>query len=757
MKTNFLAIAVSIISNISLLGQSPASIWGKVYNDDGEPLAFCTVLLRETNQGTASDIQGQFTIPGVIPGRYTLVLSSVGMRRVEDAITVGESGLNVGEIRMKDDLLGLHQVVISATRIEMDRTLAPVACNVLDDRILNATQSLTLSDGLRFQPALRIENNCQNCGFNGLRMNGLESAYSQILIDGRPIYSTLQGVYGLEQIPSNMIERVEIVRSGGSALYGSSAVAGIVNVVTREPSENKFYFSTNQGFSSGGAADRIYMLGADVVGKELKSGASVYAFRRNRDWWDANGDDFSDIGYLNLQTIGFKSYYKPSRYNKLLLHGYSIKEFRRGGNAFDLPSHEADICESTDHDILNGGFTFEQYTHDYRHKFSVYSTLQGIQRKSYYGAEQDPNAYGNTSDFGTVTGLQYSSTLPEHGHTLVAGTEFTSNHLRDSAPAYDRSIDQQANQLGIFFQDTWTATSNLTILFGGRMDFHNLLGKPVLSPRLNLLYRVNSDWQLRAGYARGFRAPQVFDEDLHITQVGGGGTLVNNAPGLGPEYSNAWSASAEYNKYIGDRWALGLTIDGFYTRLANVFILEEQGIDGNNNLLLERRNGPGARVQGFSIIPQLSYGKSLQLQMSITAQRSNYDEPVQWSENVDNTQTRFFRTPDLYGFYALTWNALPGFSLNISGIYTGSMIVQHYSGYIPEDRMENTPAFFEHNFKLEYIHGIADNLQLTFSGGVQNLGNSFQRDLDRGLLRDSAYIYGPMRPRTVFLSLALSL
>jgi outer membrane receptor for ferrienterochelin and colicins len=143
--------------------------------------------------------------------------------------------------------------------------------------------------------------------------------------------------------------------------------------------------------------------------------------------------------------------------------------------------------------------------------------------------------------------------------------------------------------------------------------------------------------------------------------------------------------------------------------------------------------------------------------MSITAQRSNYDEPVQWSENVDNTQTRFFRTPDLYGFYALTWNALPGFSLNISGIYTGSMIVQHYSGYIAEDRMVNTPAFFEHNFKLEYIRNIADSLQLIFSGGVQNLGNSFQRDLDRGPLRDSAFIYGPMRPRTVFLSLAVSL
>jgi outer membrane receptor for ferrienterochelin and colicins len=757
LKINFLTIGLVLLACLSALGQHGVNLSGRIFSEDGEPLAFCSVLLRETNQGTASGGDGQFTIANVTPGSYTLVLSSVGMRRVENAITVGEGGLQIGEIRMQDDLLDLHQVVVTATRIEMDRSEAPVACNIVDDKILKATQSITLSEGLRFQPALRIENNCQNCGFNGLRMNGLEGAYSQVLIDGRPIYSSLQGVYGLEQIPSNMIERVEIVRSGGSALYGSSAVAGTVNVITREPRENQFYLSTNQGFSEGGAADQAYMLGADVVGKDLNAGASVYAFQRNRDWWDANGDGYSDIGELDAQAVGFKSFYKPSRYNKLVLQGYAMNEYRRGGNAFDLPPHEADIAEYTDHDILNGGVTFEQYTRDHRHKFSLYSTLQGIRRKSYYGAEQDPNAYGNTSDFGAVAGVQHSTTLPAAGHTLVSGVEFNHNRLIDSAPAYNRSIDQRADQLGIFAQDTWTVHPKLTLLFGGRLDLHNLLENPVGSPRINLLYRLNPDWQVRAGYARGFRAPQVFDEDLHITQVGGGGTVISNAPGLGPEYSNAWSASAEYNKYIGDRWALGLTIDAFYTRLANVFILEEQGIDGDDNLLLERRNGPGARVQGLSVNPKLLYGKTLELQLSLTAQRSNYDEPVQWSENVDNTQTRFFRTPDLYGFYVLTWNALPGFSLNMSGVYTGSMIVPHYSGYIDRDHLETTRGFFEHNFKADYAFDVAGNLQLTFSGGVQNIGNSFQRDLDQGMLRDSAYIYGPMRPRTVFLGMSLNL
>ncbi|MCK0205650.1 TonB-dependent receptor plug domain-containing protein, partial [Ornithobacterium rhinotracheale] len=140
-----------------------------------------------------------------------------------------------------------------------------IVCNLLDDRILHATQSVTLSEGLNFQPALRMEDNCQNCGFNSLRMNGLEGAYSQILIDGRPIYNSLQGVYGLEQIPANMIDRVEVVRSGGSALYGSSAIAGTVNIITKEPINNRAYISTNQAYIGGKSADRTYMAGADVV------------------------------------------------------------------------------------------------------------------------------------------------------------------------------------------------------------------------------------------------------------------------------------------------------------------------------------------------------------------------------------------------------------------------------------------------------------------------------------------------------------
>ena len=248
----------------------------------------------------------------------------------------------------------------------------------------------------------------------------------------------------------------------------------------------------------------------------------------------------------------------------------------------------------------------------------------------------------------------------------------------------------------------------------------------------------------------------MFDEDLHITQVGGEGTVVRNAGDLTPEYSNAFSASIDYNKYY-ENFSLGLTIDGFHTDLTDVFILEELGNDTNGDLLLERRNGSGAVVTGITINPKVQYKDKLSLQLGVTLQRSSYDEPVQWSETAENDSKRFFRTPDEYGFYVLSWNATNSLRLNLSGVYTGSMIAQHYAGSIDEDILETTPSFFENNFKIDFTPKLEGKVGMTFNAGVQNFTNAYQRDFDLGINRDAGYIYGPGRPITYFLGMSINL
>ncbi len=753
----FFSLLLFCLISITAMGQGK-KITGTIYFED-QPYYGANISLMNTVYGTISNDKGQFELKNIPEGSYQFTISSVGHRKIEKPITIKQTDVDLGELELEKDYLNLDQVVITATRTAIDRDEAPIICNVVNDKILNATQSLTLSEGLSFQPALRIENNCQNCGFNGLRMNGLEGAYTQILIDSRPIYNSLQGVYGLEQFPANMIDRVEIVRSGGSALYGSSAVAGTVNIITKKPEKNQFSFATNQALVAGEALDQVYMLNTDVISQEGKTGISLYGFNRKRDHWDANQDGFSELGEMEATNFGFKSFFKPSEYQTITFQGFNLYEYRRGGNRFQFQPHEADVAETTTHNVINGGLTYEQYSKNYKHKFSVYTTFQDIVRESYYGAGRDLNAYGQSDDLSVVAGAQYAGDMIKFldmQHTLVAGVEFNHNHLTDQAPAYDRVIDQYADQLGIYVQDNVQIGKKLSLLIGGRFDQHNLLENPVFSPRSNLMYSLNDNLQMRVGYARGFRAPQVFDEDLHITQVGGEGTVVRNANDLTAEFSNAYSASLDFNKYASN-WAFGFTIDGFYTRLNDAFILEELGDDGSGNLLLERRNGLGATVAGITLNPKLSFNQLIEVEAGYTFQRSNYDEAVQWSESVENRSNRFFRTPDHYGFYVISLQSSERLQFNFSGVYTGSMIVQHYAGFINEDRLVNSSSFLENNFKVEYTLPFVEKSRLIFNGGVQNFTNAYQNDFDQGQDRDSAFIYGPARPRTYFLGMRIEL
>lgn len=754
-------LIVFLVFNIfctTVISAQTYSVSGRVLTGDKEALQGASIKIIELSNGTLTDQSGKFKIGNIPKGSYTLKIKFMGYLSKELTIAISNKNITLSDIILQEDFLKLEQVVVTATRNEVLRKDAPIVCTVLDEKILRATQSLTLSEGLSFQPALRMEDNCQNCGFSSLRMNGLEGAYSQILIDGRPIFNSLQGVYGLEQIPANMIERVEIVRSGGSALYGSSAVAGTVNVITKEPKKNSYYLKTNQSFINGTSPDRTYLLGADVVNNDKSVGVSLNGYSRSRHFWDSNNDGFSEMGVLKATSLNLKGFYKPTHLSKLTITGYNIYEFRRGGNKFDKPFHETDITESTTHNIINGGISYEQYTKNKKNKYSIYLNTQNLKRDSYYGGGYDINAYGNSEDNSLVSGFQYSGKLGKFAggnHTLVSGLEYNHNSLKDNAPSYNRYIDQTVNQLGFYLQDVWEIGKKVNLLLGGRLDHHNLVSKPILSPRVNVVYKITPNIQYRVGYAKGFRAPQVFNEDLHITQVGGGGSVITNNANLTPEYSNAFSSSIDMNKY-SKKWAIGITIDAFYTELRHAFILEELGNNSNGDLLLERRNGEGATVKGITINPKLQYKDKISFQLGLTFQQSNYDTPVQWSQTINNTDNRFFRTPNNYGFYVFSWDATKNLILNFSGVYTGSMIAQHYAGYIANDVLEKTPSFLENNFKIEYKFKIKDDLKLNFSGGIQNYTNAYQKDFDLGSNRDSAYIYGPGRPRTYFLGMGLS-
>lgn len=261
-----------------------------------------------------------------------------------------------------------------------------------------------------------------------------------------------------------------------------------------------------------------------------------------------------------------------------------------------------------------------------------------------------------------------------------------------------------------------------------------------------------AELQARLTWSTGFRAPQAYDEDLHVTAVGGEGVQIQLADGLKEERSNSFSGSIDWTTKIG-HWQSNILVEGFYTGLNDVFVLEDIGKNNEGFVMKERRNGSGAKVYGVNVETKFAHGKDVSLQLGITAQKSRYKKPEVWTE-VDGealTTRRMPRTPDLYGYFTLSSSPLKNLNLSLSGTYTGEMIVPHYAGFIESDRMENTPDFFDLGLKLDYTFILRDHINLQLNAGVQNIFDSFQKDLDKGEYRDSGYFYGPTAPRTFFI------
>ena len=722
-----------------------------------ESLPFATVMILGTNRGAVSNEEGQFEFRKLAAGKYTLRVQVMGYKTQEKTITVSAEATSVVHFQMEEVSFTTDEVVVSANRNEVSRKAAPVVVNVMSAKLFETVNSTDLAKSLNFQSGLRVENNCQNCGFPQVRINGLEGPYSQILINSRPIISALSGVYGLEQIPVNMIERVEVVRGGGSALFGANAVGGTINIITKDPINNSFQVASTMSNMNGKSWEQYMGGNVSLVAKDNSYGIALYETYRNRNPYDADGDGFSELGKLNMNTFGMRAYYRPNYFSRINVEYHTTNEFRRGGNKFNLQPHEADITEQTKHIINSGGVSYDRYWGE-KHKMSVYGSVQHTDRNSYYGAQKDMNAYGKTNDLTWVVGGMYVGNMDRclfAPATFTGGVEYQSNSLHDVMTGYHRDMQQDVRIAGGFVQNEWRL-NRWTMLVGARLDKHNLIDHPIFSPRVNFLYKPSDNLQARLTYSTGFRAPQAYDEDLHVTAVGGEGVQIRLADGLREERSNSFSGSVDWSFPMG-HWQSNILLEGFYTDLHHVFVLEDIGEDQNGDKIKERRNGSGAKVYGVNLDAKVAHGREAQLQLGFTVQRSRYNRAEVWTSEGEEEQTtkRMPRTPDYYGYFTFTSAPLKNFDFSLSGTYTGKMIVPHMAGYIEKSRMEHTPQFMDLNLKLNYTFVLKDHIKMQVNGGVQNIFNSFQKDLDKGEFRDAGYFYGPTQPRTYFVGIKI--
>lgn len=805
----------------------PAHIVGHVRNSaTGEFLPHVSVTVKGQHISVSTDVTGHYMLKNLPLGELEVEVDVPGFAPQAHKVTTTPDATLVSDFELVPQGVTLGDVVVSATRNVTKRRLAPTLVNVLDAKIFEHTQSSFLSQALKFQPGVRVEDNCQNCGFSQVRINGLDGPYSQVLIDSRPVFSSLAGIYGLEQIPTNMIERVEVMRGGGSALFGSSAIAGVINVITKDPTASSAAVSHEiRGIGGLNTFENNTNLNATYVTDDNLFGLTFFGQLHHRSPYDRNGDGYSEMPKLDGNNVGLRAFMRLNELSRLTAELHNTREFRRGGDLFDNEPHNAHTAEQLRHNNLTGSLNYSFISDDTRHRVNAFASFMKVQRESYYGggevlvsdllekAKQTPLtpeeseemdkrlvSYGRTQGFTSVLGAQYAY---DFAHLLfmpsqfTVGVEYNHDDLEDKSGFRKNYLKQNVHTASGYLQNEWK-TERWSFLLGGRVDKHSLLNHAIVTPRANVRFNPTPDWVLRANYSAGFRAPQIFDEDLHVDNAGGDLIVIENAKNLHEERSNSFSVSADWYTRLGRGWQLNLTAEGFYTELHDAFNLTES--KRGDLIVKTRTNSSGAKVVGASLEGRLSQPNVWTLQAGATFHSSRWNDAQQWNENDAYTTRRIYRTPNVYGYFVSTFTPMKHLDVSLTGNFTGSMLTGHEiptdyakdangeddlskpvglaqfegrpSATVRHDRVMSgegqdavtvlgprtfkTPVFFECGLKVQYTLPIRHYYKAQLYAGVQNLFDAYQDDFDRGYLRDSAYIYGPMAPRSYFAGVRLS-
>ncbi|MFI3292545.1 MAG: TonB-dependent receptor [Rikenellaceae bacterium] len=785
VKFCLLLLCAAVAITPSFAQKSDAVIVGHIVDaETGKHLPYITVSIEGTTVGCVSDATGHYRMVNVPVGELTVVASAMGYTSQEMTVTMAKNKTVECNFSITEQSINVDQVVVSSTRNATNKKSSATIVNVVSQNLFDGIASATLSETIPYQPGLRFETTCGNCGSSELRINGLGGQYSQILLDSRPIFSSLAGVYGLEMLPVSMIERVEVIRGGGSALYGSSAIGGVVNIITKEPLRSSVTLQNVTNILKDGTPDVTTSINASYVTDDNRAGAYIFGMMRDKGAYDRNGDGYSETSKMDAQTIGFNSFFKPTNYSKITAEYHYISEFRRGGeiededgnNVLDMPVILSETTEQLEHAIHGGSLTYDYLSPNKKSKFKLYASAQSIHRDSYFGADlysaedgfsgelfDDVTAfpYGVTRDLTIAAGGQYTYSYGDGflaPGNLTVGAEYTMNNLDEILFADLPEIKQDVDTYGAYVQNEWTS-DKVNFVVGGRLEGYEIndivngtsVSGVEFMPRASLRYSPIPSVGLRASYSSGYRAPQAYSEDLHIESVGGAVSYIIMDPDLRPEYSHSISMSTDLYKSFG-RVETNLLVEGFYTSLKDAFLLEETDDAG----VWLRTNEPGgAYVGGVSADLRIGIPKKFDVQLGYTFQKSRYNETVEYITSEDGEVFEgkdMLRSPDHYGYFTFNYDVTSNFQTSLFGNYTGKMEVMNEA----EEFVKTSQDFFDMGLKFAYNFPITKLFNAEVSAGVKNIFDAYQDDLGIRYDRDPGYIYGPTLPRTYFVGVKLA-
>lgn len=586
----------------SVVGAQAVS--GRLVDDDG-PLAFGQVALEGTEHKATANEHGVFRIEDVPPGRYVLVAVAVGVARSERTIVVREGvDLLLGDVELSGTATDLEEVVVTGTMKAIARSESPVPVEVISPALFRKNPSPVLFDAVGMVNGVRPQINCSVCNTGDIHINGMEGPYTMVLIDGMPIVSGLSTVYGLSGIPLSLIERVEVVKGPGSSLYGSEAMGGIINVITKDPVlapqvAVDVMATTWQEYN----ADLGVRIGQGKVNGLL--GMNIFNYTAPR---DGNGDGFTDMTVQERVSIFNKiGIRRPDRKVASLAMRY-VNEDRWGGQMAWTPAFAGGDSLYGETIATGRWEVIGQYQLPVPGQVMVQVSANGHRQRSFYGTtpyDADQHVY-----FAQL----YGSRKLGPRHELLSGLTYRYTWYDDNTPA-TADLGPQGELLrerperrplpGFFLQDEWTITTAHRLLLGHRVD-HDRDHGIVHSPRVAYKWAPNGRWAVRAGLGTGYRVVNLFTED-HAALTGARTVVISED--LLPERSLNGTLNI-VRKWPGPRRYFGLDGSLFLTHFTNR-ILPDYTTD--QDLIIYANLDGSGMSRGASLNAEARLGQALRI------------------------------------------------------------------------------------------------------------------------------------------------
>ena len=643
MKSLCRHIALLWIALVSscCLAQS-ASVTGNV-SENGAPLPLANVLLKGTEYGAATDIDGNFSFDAVAPGDYVLSVTSLGYQPYQTKLKLGADTNTTITIQLEPSAQSLDETVVTGTLKPVKRLESPVPVEVYSPTFLKKNPTASVFDALQNVNGVRPQINCNVCNTGDIHINGLEGPYTLVLIDGMPIVSGLGTVYGLTGIPNSLIEQIEIVKGPASSLYGSEAVGGLINIITKNALSAPEFFA--DGFVTGWGEYNLDVGSKIAVGQKTNLLLGINYFNYDVPI-DNNGDNFTDLTLQDRISLFQKWDFERKDGRLFSLAGRFFYEDRWGGEMQWTPEFRGGDEVYGESIYTRRWEILGKYQLPFAEKFLLSFSYNDHNQNSVYGDTE----YLADQRIGFAQ-LTWDKTLGNHD--LLLGSAIRYNYYNDNTPATPTAANVWIPSL--FAQDEFAFAPKHALLGGMRFD-HDPRHGTIFTPRAAYKWKISDNDIFRVNAGTGFRVVNLFTED-HAALTGAREVII--AEELRPERS--YNINLNYLKkiYSDNGTFIGLDASAFYTHFNNVILPDYE--TNPNQIIYDNLEGKSVS-QGLSANLDVVFPSSFKIMVGAT-----------W-QDVSTTENGITQEQILTESITATWNLSYTFhALKLTADYTGNL------------------------------------------------------------------------------------